>query len=277
MPGKSNLKIKVSVGGSKTSLQTAHVNDGSRPTHVKNEHFEGDVVVRVKNFDGIVPDGDSVRSSDETYFSSTSDTSSMQFRGIFHGKDLTGDDLLFGNDFDEPIKDSLPPGTSLGLKAMTWIDPALETDLYCDKPWAFSPLLATMTTLKSYSEGSAPASGSAVGRVDEDTSSLVGEKVDAKTRRSHFGHKDKRARHKLDGLTLEGDFSNPFIDFNTLSIQLPYVGLHINILQYWSGQPIRYVCKTRAGDVLFCIVFELVDEHGKQLTEDTIKEEQAAA
>lgn len=275
MPGKDGkLKIKVSIGPNHKDLQLANVNDPTKPTHVSGKHFEGDVVVRVKNFDGIVAGGSEPKSSDDAYFSKTSDTSSMQFRGTFKGADLTGDDILYGNDFDEPIKDSLPPGTSLGLKAMSWIDPALETDLYGDKPWAFSPLLATMTTLKSYE--SLPSSKE-LSRIEEDTKSLVGEKIDAKTRRSHFGHVDKRKRHKLDGVVLEGDFSNPFIDFNTLSIALPYVGLHIDILKYWSGQPIRYTCKTRSGDVLFCIVFELVDEQGKLLGGDQISKEQAAA
>ena len=281
MPGAGGkLKIKVSIGPNHKDLQLAHINDPTKPTHVSGPHFEGDIVVRVKDFNGVVASGSTLKSSDDAYFSKTKDTSSMQFRGVFRGDDLTCDDLLFGNDFDAPIKDSLPPGTSLGLKAMAWIDPALETDLYADKPWAFSPLLATMTTLKSYAAlPPPPQSGAGLTKIEEDTSSMVGEKIDAKTRRSHFGQAEKRARHGLsgDGLALEGDFSNPFIDFNSLSIALPYVGLHIDILKYWKGQPFRYTCKTRQGDVLFCIVFDLVDADGNQLDQTQISDENKAA
>lgn len=261
---KHQLRLKISVGSSYKDLSTAHVNDSSRPTHVDNTFFVGDIVVRVKNFKGLTPDNEPAKETDQTYFEATSDTSSVQFVGTVKA-DVSGDNLVFGNDFDEPINDSLPPGTTLGLKALKWIDPSLETDLYADKPWAFSPVLATMNLLNTTGDVKD------LGRIEEDTSNLVKEKITTKQRRTHFADKSHRERYSLKDLSIAGDFSNPFIDFNTLSIALPYVNLHFSILQYWKGQPFRYTCKTKSGDVLFCVVFELVDGTGEKLLSDEIE------
>lgn len=261
---QDQLRLRISIGSSHTDLTRAHVNDPSKPTHIQNEYFEGDIVVRVKNFKGLTPDNEAAKVLDSAYFDETSDTSSVQFIGTIK-TDVTGDELLFGNDFDEPIKGSLPPGTSLGLKAMKWIDPSLETDLYADKPWAFSPLLATMNLLNT------TGNTKGLGRIEEDTSNLVKEKITTKQRRIYFAEKTHREKYQLKDIAIAGDFSNPFIDFNSLSIALPYVNLHISILQYWKGQPFRYTCKTKSGNVLFCVVFELVDGTGEKLQSDKIE------
>lgn len=60
-------------------------------------------------------------------------------------------------------RDNLPYGTSIALKAASFIDPNLTHDLYADKPWAFSPLLATMNkahVIRSQSSASDPSSSS---------------------------------------------------------------------------------------------------------------------
>lgn len=51
---------------------------------------------------------------------------------------------MFGNDFNKPIRDSIPPGFNTALKIVKWaIDPALDGDPYADKPYLYSPGLAT--------------------------------------------------------------------------------------------------------------------------------------
>ncbi|ORY87787.1 hypothetical protein BCR37DRAFT_342801 [Protomyces lactucae-debilis] len=244
------LTLKVSIGSSVDQLQPAHVNDPSQPTHVSNDTFQGDILVRIKGYNN-------TDLTEEEYFNKTKNTSSVQIRGQIKA-DLNADDVLFGNDFDAPIASSLPPGTSLGLKAMKWIDPGLETDLYCDKPWAFSPFITTMTVLKT-SNGACGEGPMAL--VEEDTSSLLGEKLPSKQRRNYFATKANRAKYSLSNATcIEGDFCNGFIDFEDMAVALPYVNLKLSILKYWKGQPFRYTCKTRDGKMLFCVVFELVEE-----------------
>ena len=68
---------------------------------------------------------------------------------------------------------------------------------------------------------------------------------------------------------IAADFTNPFIDFNSFSVQLPYVGLKVDVLKYWirgdKRQPFRYVCRMRPKQgeepvVFFVILFELVGD-----------------
>ncbi|CAB4407431.1 unnamed protein product [Rhizophagus irregularis] len=52
-------------------------------------------------------------------------------------------------------------------------------------------------------------------------------------------------------------------DFNDVAVTLP--GFKLGVLQYWEGQPVRYVCKTRgekrdSSIVFFVVVFQLVEE-----------------
>lgn len=267
MTEKETLRLQIKIGSSYTDLKPAYVNDSSKPTEVDNDFFTGHVVVRVKNYKGLTPDNSQAKALDEEYFSATSDTSSVQFLGTIKAH-VNANQVLFGNDFDEPIKDCLPPGTSLGLKALKWIDPSLETDLYSERPWAFSPLLATMNLINT------TGTHTGMHRIEENTSNLVKEHITTKQRRAYFADHAHREKYELQNVHLAGDFSNPFIDFNTLSIALPYVNLHISILQYWKGQPFRYTCKTSSGDVLFCVVFELVNDKGEKITGDKVAEHQ---
>ena len=48
---------------------------------------------------------------------------------------------LWGNEWDNPIRDSLPYGTTAALKFVGLVDPTLTHDLYADKPWALVSLL----------------------------------------------------------------------------------------------------------------------------------------
>lgn len=41
----------------------------------------------------------------------------------------------------------MPPLSSVALKFIQYIDPGLKADIHCDRPWAFSPLIATMNTV----------------------------------------------------------------------------------------------------------------------------------
>ena len=81
---------------------------------------------------------------------------------------------------------------------------------------------------------------------------------------------------------ISGDFSNPFIDFNSFTVQLPYVGLRVDVLKYWTRgnkrQPLRYVCRLRPKEgevevVFFVILFELVGDGIVQHDENMYFEE----
>lgn len=88
-------------------------------------------------------------------------------------------------------------------------------------------------------------------------------------RRRWLSSAQTRSSTAFPSTYVSGDFSNPFIDFNNFSVQLPYVGLKVDVLKYWTRgtkrQPLRYVCRLRPrpGEpdvVFFVLLFELVGD-----------------
>jgi len=88
-------------------------------------------------------------------------------------------------------------------------------------------------------------------------------------RRKLLSKQQTRASTAFPSTYISGDFCNPFVDFNSFSVQLPYVGLKVDVLKYWTRgdkrQPLRYVCRTRPKNreedvVFFVILFELVGD-----------------
>jgi hypothetical protein len=154
----------------------------------------------------------------------------------------------------------------------------VETDLYSSKPWAYSPLLATMNTVHiTHDIKPSKLTPSKIPRLSESTflSPLDGSKTPPKGPITHAADRRKwlsshsvRTGTAFPSTYVAGDFSNEFIDFNTFSVHLPYVGLKVDVLKYWTKgntrQPLRYVCRTRPGHeeetVFFVVLFELVGD-----------------
>lgn len=146
--------------------------------------------------------------------------------------------LVFGNTFDRPIKDSLPYGTSVATKAVHYIDPALELDLYADKPWALSPLLATFPVVRVSSTDSAPKWSH--DQPKEDVSALLKDEDDNKTRlpgdsaarRKVFARKEARQVTEIKPEHfLELDFAQGMINFSNMAVHIPVVNLEFSLLK----------------------------------------------
>ena len=70
---------------------------------------------------------------------------------------------------------------------------------------------------------------------------------------------------------ITADFSHHYLEFgeDSIVLRLP-CGIAIDLLRYWDGQPVRFVCCERAkgssknktpwGRVFFCVVVERVDD-----------------
>jgi hypothetical protein len=55
---------------------------------------------------------------------------------------------VFGNDFDHPIRDRLPPGFSTAFRIVKWVvDPGLDGDVYADKPYLYGPAASSLNVL----------------------------------------------------------------------------------------------------------------------------------
>ncbi|KAK8864711.1 hypothetical protein IAR55_001965 [Kwoniella newhampshirensis] len=256
------------------------------PTPLETEGFKGNIWVWVKGYNGDEKKGDG-----EEYFEVEEGgrkgmTYGIVVRGHFL-KDVGGDEVVFGNVFERPIRDSLPWGTSIATKFMYFIDPVMECDIYADKPWALSPALATMSHLSLDSS----AQNDDQLYIDEDSLDFIrektkgevpqveGEKNEVGARRKWLGKKENRESVKLvKDVEVGMEFCNGLLDFNTLSATLPPPStLQIPLLKYWDGQPVTYVCQRRPKDpksnpvgtqeVFWSVAFEIVDEDARKKLE----------
>ncbi|KAG6367870.1 hypothetical protein INS49_002066 [Diaporthe citri] len=171
---------------------------------------------------------------------------------------ISASDLQFGNDFDHPIRDRLPPGFSYAMKIVKWwIDPGLDGDPYADSPYLFGPALSSFNHV-----------GPAV--LDESKGGLwVEEGGDQEWREDVGAPDDARARMKWAlqedskedwvweyGRTYAVDFFNAYLDFSEFALRLP--GYAVPIMKYWDGQGLRYVLRNRStGQIFLTVLFTL--------------------
>ncbi|KAE8449489.1 hypothetical protein EG329_008097 [Mollisiaceae sp. DMI_Dod_QoI] len=208
---------------------------------------------------------------------------------------INGNDLVFGNDFDHPIRDRLPPGFGTAFKIVKWVvDPGLDGDVYAEKPYLYGPAASSVNTLhigsKSSSSSSKPTSTSSSSNStngeenkEEDLGMVFQEGGDESglehrkekgipeseaARKKHFLNEENRKGWEWEeGRTYGCDFFNPYLDFNDFALRLP--GFTLPIMKYWDGQGLRYVLKNRKTDtVLFVVLFTLylkedVDKDGR--------------
>lgn len=194
---------------------------------------------------------------------------------------IRGDELLWGNDFDKPIRDQLPYGAGLGVRILqSTVDPSVEGDIYADVPYLYG---AALTSFNKICVGNAtPAAGlvwpgiieeddlrgAAVPKVVQEGSQETDKTADQKAtpipttstaRSRHF--LDESRRHSfcfaLAPAQYSFDFYTPYLDLGRdFAINLP--GFKLSVERYGNGQPLRYTLKNkRSGKVYLVVVFEL--------------------
>jgi len=246
-------RLRVLAGPSLDKMEVVQPNTGM-PHDIRSEAFEGRVVIHVK---GLVGE-DGVMQEEHEYFSRKERrgvTWSIQVQGRFL-QTQSADTVLFGNTFDRPLK--LPWGTSAALKFMNFIDPTLENDLMGPTPWALSPLIATMPYFAhQVCPANEPLPEFPVHTtIQDDTSQLRPQDSSEpplnlgppNKRRAYFSsvpHRETVVYHPSDVITT--DFCYGFLSFPQLALTLPG-GLSFDLMKYWDGQPVRFVCCERAED-----------------------------
>jgi hypothetical protein len=140
---------------------------------------------------------------------------------------------VFGNDFDHPIRDRLPPGFNTAFKIVKWaVDPGLDGDVYADKPYLYGGVGGSVNRLY-IKEGEGEDK---VGKRQEDEEDVglvfeEGGDEDGKETRNDSGIPETEAGRKKwflnqthkesweweEGTTYGCDFFNPYLDFNGMS------------------------------------------------------------
>ncbi|CAK7565234.1 MAG: hypothetical protein SEPTF4163_003146 [Sporothrix epigloea] len=219
---------------------------------------------------------------------------------------ISGSDLQWGNDFDEPLRDRLPPGFGAALRIVKWwIDPGLEGDPYADRPYLYGPALSSFNRVYAalgdesastersekaelplrdgcglwFGEGG-DAGGRAwrasIGRPDEDTDTTTGHGNGGGKARMAWalGAAAKSQWTWQYGKGYGLDFYNGYLDFADLTLRLP--GFHLALLRYYASEKaektcLRYVLRHRqTGRVYAVVVFSLVrvNKAGDAVDED---------
>ena len=198
---------------------------------ISNEHVSVDLRVRIQNYRGL-PEGSPKTSPYFDHEKHKSDLYSLAFT-FTPKKDLNGHDVVFGNDFDHPIKDKLPPGFSQAFKIATWyIDPGLYGDVYADEPYLYSPLLSSMNVLRIGPKDDKEQEKVEEVRANEETLVFLegadgdGQEIrdtlsvpeEGPARQKHFLTEQHLKDFTFEkGREYSNDFFNPYLDFNGMS------------------------------------------------------------
>ena len=218
----------------------------SESTLIKSPHCTSRVKVRVQHYRGL-PRGSA---STSPYFSHPShlhDQYSISFTFVPH-ESVSGAALVFGNDFDRPIRDRLPPGFSTAFRIAKWaVDPGLDGDPYADKPYLYSPLVATITRLNvgPKTKKGGTEDGFDLGEDDDEVieegaegdGEMVRKEIEmpnGAAERKKWGYNEKEKWLWESGRRYSADFFNAYLDFNSFSLKLP--GFSLPVLGHLGGE-----------------------------------------
>jgi hypothetical protein len=282
-PDKYRLLVTAGPSYDVSTHKIVHVNT-SEATYIENEFIRARVKVRIRGYKGLPSNSPST----SPYFSDPMherDQYSIAFSFV-PKQDLPSQDVVWGNDFDHPVRDRLPPGVNTAFKIVKeFVDPGLEMDAYADEPWLYGPALSCWFAFRigdsvSGDEHSIPENieekdvlrEGADGEGDEIRKRLQLPENNEKRRR-HFLKRSNREAFTFEKGRLYGaDFFNPYLDFGNFALKLP--GFSIKVIKYIDekSHTLRYVFKNRAtGDVYMSVNLNLL--WGEQLTK-ALKEDE---
>ncbi|KAK8061868.1 hypothetical protein PG994_008234 [Apiospora phragmitis] len=240
--------------------------NASEPLKVSNDFMDVELNVRVQNYRGLP------RNSPTTspYFSQpphdyNKDQYSISFRftpkkpaGSSAAKTSSSEedaddvakqpsngisaaDLQWGNDFDHPIRDRLPPGFNTAMSIVKWwIDPGLDGDAYAEEPYLYGHALSSFNSVHVGQGENDPEKGGLWFDEGGDEKGLearkaIGAPDGAKQRMKWALRADSKKKWVFEhGKTYGVDFYNPYLDFGDFSLKLP--GFTLPIMKYWDGQ-----------------------------------------
>jgi hypothetical protein len=252
MPSPSAYKVDVTAGP-KYDTHTAVAVNTSSPLTIDTSLGSVQLLVHIKDFRAA---SSSSSPPNEAYFSHDSRTSarfSLTFI-LIPNEDLSGDRLLLGNDFDQPIRELLPPffGTALQVVKRV-VDPGIDGDPYGEKPYLYGPLLSSANVMRIGNVDSKRHFEQDIIQEDaEGDGKEVREKLGIPSspgaRQKWFLDESRRKEFVFEkGRKYEFDFFNGYLDFNgktnmnkqiailTLNVdfalKLP-MGISFNVLQW---------------------------------------------
>lgn len=284
--GKYMLKVTAGPAYDLSTHKPVVVN-GDEALQFENEFMTASIKVRIRGYQGL-PKQSPTHSAYFDHPDHIKDQYSVGFSFV-PKKDIPAANAVFGHDFDRPIRDRLPPGFNYAFAIVKeFIDPGIEADPYSDKPWLFAPALDCWFILRigdtlprDFLRGGTKLphvheheplqeGGDASGLKYRDDNNIP---IEASKRRKHFIPVANRKSIVFENNRLyQGDFFNPYIDFNNFRLRLP--GFSIKVIKYIDDKThhLRWVFKDmKTGDVYFVVNLTLL--FGEELKEAQREEE----
>ncbi|KAF2250219.1 DUF1769-domain-containing protein [Trematosphaeria pertusa] len=277
--------LQVTAGPSyDTSTHREVTVNGTDAHMIENDVMTCWLKVRIRDYHGL-PRGSPSTSNYFEHPLHTSDRYSIGFSFI-PKKDIKGNDLVTGFDFDHSIKDRLPPGFRYAMKIVTTIlDPGIYSDPYSDKPYLYGPGLSSFFSFRIGEHTSEASPDEQLAVHDSDFRGVIEEGADGSGQRIRADQQipaktSKRRKNflspnKLENFTFEAgrmyqaDFFNPYLDFANFALRIP--GFSISVVRYIDDKThqLRFVLKNRSTEeVLFVVIFTLL--YGQKL-EDVLE------
>lgn len=226
-PSNHDYLLAVTAGPDYHDQKPVQVNS-EKQLHIQSKLCTVDLLVRIQNYRG----DDEAAQKSSPYFSDAAhmhDLYSLSFN-FTPKEDINGHDLVFGNDFDHPVRDKLPPGFQQAFNIVKWfIDPGLYGDVHADEPYLYGPMLSSINTFRVGSKDDREHESVVEQRANGDVWIVhEGGDGEGKDARSSQGVPDDAAARKkyflteqhLQDFTFEKDreyscdFFNPYLDFN---------------------------------------------------------------
>jgi hypothetical protein len=227
----SQEKYLLQVSAGPSYDETTHVPvvvNSNVPTLVENEFMKAAIHVRIRSYQGLPLQAP----SSSTYFSHASRLREQYSIGFsFVPKmDIPSTHTLWGNDFDHPIRDRLPPGFSLAVRIVKeFVDPSIDLDAYADEPWMYAPSLCSFFAFR-IGEKKPMEQWKDIPVASDEEPLQEGADDDGRDVRMAAGlpeHPTNRRRHfrsiqNREGFIFEAgrlyqaDFFNPYIDFASM-------------------------------------------------------------
>ncbi|KAF2805739.1 DUF1769-domain-containing protein, partial [Mytilinidion resinicola] len=123
------------------------------PTHISTPLMDAWLNVRIKGYNGLPT---SAPPTDSAYFSHPLHTSDLHSVGytFIPKRDIPGQDLVTGFDFDHSIRDRLPPGFKTAMRIVTTLlDPGIYSDPYSDAPFLYGLALSSFFAFRVGDKG----------------------------------------------------------------------------------------------------------------------------
>lgn len=312
---EQQYRLKVTAGGDYDRATQKPVLVNGESLRIDSDRATIDLTVRIQDYNGtfqIFP-LEIIAATNHIYiyqgYPENSPTTSDYFKDDLHVKDkysisfsftpkedIDGNDLVFGNDFDLPVRDKLPMGFNAALRLVKWtIDPSIDADAYADKPYLFSPALVTWNQWRIGDKNSEAGQRHPKDYIVREGADGEGEKIrqelqipdTADARRRHFHNEDHRLGFTFEaGRSYMADFGNQYISFSgaynltpllavgermdcvlttwlslDMSVQLP--GIHIPVLDLVDDEhrELRYVLKdVKTGRVYLVVLLTLISD-----------------